>query len=670
MRIVPQQVSEGLFGPIDDSMRTTPWLLTPYSKHEWKLQSVDASEPIILGFIYPLGVAECLTTSTSLYRTVKEYAYWVRESEHSKMSNPTLVPNVRRLLHICSAMTNRQIWDFADVSVHHLRSIMRDCVHGGDRLIRASNRLEEGLFQFDHLDDLPRQLLLTEQYLNRLSVLKYLNIPDVMQFHPSISKVFNDFCRRVGLDVRYQSEKIADQSITFSTYKSYEAVINSVYGLRLRMEANSFAFNPKIARDAGYAKKNTKQVQSTPIPPPRLVFYLASKAADWIFTEAPRLFKTYENTFLCVPTHRRSLSQIGRAYDDLKDLFAACFFIIATFTARRPEEVRLLKQGCLRKDRSGQWWIEVALIKPKKRTVLLPVPPIVEAAVRVLEMFQARNPEPNSSVLFTYYDARAGVNRTINPANHLRNFAARVETPLYRDAKGVQTVWHWQARQCRRFTSVFYFYRFHGSMESLSTLLGHHDLRSARAYTKLDPAVAGLWHETEWEYVSEIVRGIAAGTKEFGGAATVHIQELSKRLLDLFRRRAVVAHPDDIVRATVKILQRSGVVVAVNQWATCLCPGTEAGAAKANCRRQGGDSDTIPLGADLSKASPSICNKCRWACFDGPARKFMDHTIEGLEGKLVSDDQSVLGMLQRERLIDLVNYRPVLEARADQGIRI
>jgi hypothetical protein len=138
------------------------------------------------------------------------------------------------------------------------------------------------------------------------------------------------------------------------------------------MEAQSLKERPFPEGAHSLAADLGAETESTPTVPPFLAIKLMEYSARTVL-EASEL-------------------EVGGAISSatVVDLLTACWVIVATFTARRAEEIFELSDhsdgdenpgGCLEGNRSNGWYLRIYIAKTHKETTWIPVPELLVRAI-------------------------------------------------------------------------------------------------------------------------------------------------------------------------------------------------------------------------------------------------------------------------------------------------
>ena len=341
-------------------------------------------------------------------------------------------------------------------------------------------------------------------------------------------------------------------------------------------------------------------------------------------------------------------------------LATACWILIAAFSARRDEEIDDLREGCLQGNDESGWWLNTYIEKTLQRKEWIPVPALVAQAVQALStLSKSARQHTGDDRLFQWLNP-AGKVYVFDVGTYLDDFAAKVQVPLHQPRGKPAVAWHWHPHQFRRFFAVLYFYRYEGAtLEALSHHLRHFSLEMTRRYVTQDPEVAALWVDVEWGYMGHIARSIVAGERSVSGAMGDRLKKTAKHLIDLFRRKLMIASPERVGATLKLIMQRQGLVLTPKPWVTCSCPRTKEAAKKAACRRDGATGTVDVVGPDFARAGPTVCSLCPHAITEGARISFVDAEIAHLEAAVAQPSRAntLFGLLEEARVVQLTEAR-------------
>lgn len=659
------RLQSGSSSPDLNAERHAGWLLSRYDEPVWTV--TDTRSPLkqaTIDFRMRLPDGRILTDATSFYVTIKEYAWWVRDSRYSRIDDaPTHARMVTNLMYLAYGLSLRNIWSFAEVQPIDLEQLVEDCRYGTDAVLHASERVEEYLKRLAHASKLepqpfgglPRYIReRTERnsvrhvpslHVHSEKVMAACNLPSGARLLPRVSALIREAAQANGLTPRSQSttsskELEALPNQTVQALQRWLDPVEQLYAMRRRIIGDAITFKPFPRGAARLAALKGVGVERTPIPPPSLALFLFEQAARWMLDDT-----------------KVKAMQLDRI--SVRRMATACWIIIAGFTARRREEIAELQAACLRGDDESGWWLCVYIAKTLQRNEWIPVPTLVVRAVGILSTISAAAREMSKNEYLFQWRRADGTVSQIDVAPYLDEFAGEVGVPLHKPRGGAAVVWHWHPHQFRRFFAVLYFYRFEGAtVEVLSHHLRHFSLDMTRRYITMDTEVAALWNDVEWGYTRDVARSIVAGERSIAGAAGLRLRKIAQRLVDFFRRKLLVSSPERVGASLALIMRRGGMVLTPKPWVTCTCPATHDAATQAACRR-GRPLDATATGPDFAHAGPTVCCSCPHAMTQQTKLPFVDTVVTHLSDAVESGARAgtVFGALERAKLVELRKAR-------------
>lgn len=223
-----------------------------------------------------------------------------------------------------------------------------------------------------------------------------------------------------------------------------------------------------------------------------------------------------------------------------KFLPTACAIVLATFTARRKEEIESLQADCIERDADGEPWLVTWIEKTLRDLDRIPVPESVVKAVELLtELSSHARAASGSDWLFAYQAPGFGTGMTYQLRYGLRDFVALVDVPALPDGSR----WEFAPHQFRRFFAIVYYHRFrHASLTALTAFLKHFNPEMTR------------------QYITEATRGVLARVREEADAATMRLKEgkvseaEAESTLQSLKgaQRAIVARADDFEHGRIE----------------------------------------------------------------------------------------------------------------------
>ena len=647
-----------------DERRRAPWLQNAYSEPVWMVADTgDPTRTAKIDFRFRLADGRLLVDAGRLCATVKEYAWWLRDSRYSRIDDAfTHATMVRNLMNLAHALSIRNINSFAHLQPFDLEQLVEECRYGTDAVLHASERVEaylQGLAVANAASPAPFGGL--PQYVVPSSGVRQMNVhservmtachlPSSASTLPRVAALIARAAKANGLGSRRHPRELGPLlNVTVQSMQRWLDPLEQLYAMRRRFEAEAISFKPFPRGAARVAAVKGVGTSRTPTPPPMLALHLLEHAARWIFD------------------HGRTLTTRSSDRSDILRVATACWIVIAAFTARRDKEIDDLRDDCLRGDEESGWWLNVYIEKTLQRKEWIPVPSLVARAVEVMRDISttARN-KTGTNNLFQWLRPDDDTTR-LDVSQYLDEFATAVQVPLHHPRGGPAVAWHWHPHQFRRFFAVLYFYRFEGAtIEALSHHLRHFSLEMTKRYVTQDPEVAMLWTDVEWGYMGYVARSIVAGERSVSGSAGERLKKIAQRLVDMFRRNLHIASPERVGASLALIMQRNGLVLTPKPWVTCSCPRTRDAAITAACRRQEPEADAV--GPDFAWAGPSVCSFCPHAMTEGTRQSFVNAEVFHLEAASASKLRggTLFGVLEEARMVELQQVRDTRYANASR----
>lgn len=154
--------------------------------------------------------------------------------------------------------------------------------------------------------------------------------------------------------------------------------------------------------------------------------------------------------------------------------------ILATFTARRDDELNNTPVNCVELDRSSNAWFSCLINKNENRVDRVPIPRSVVLAVQLLTRIRSLG-EASSKWLF---DLRCPISKKVKEFSAAKNmdvFTKFLGVPPVEDG----TFWRFKPHQFRKFFGVTYFWRFaYPNLTALTYQYRHFNSDATRDYLK------------------------------------------------------------------------------------------------------------------------------------------------------------------------------------------
>jgi hypothetical protein len=288
----------------------------------------------------------------------------------------------------------------------------------------------------------------------------------------------------------------------------------------------------------------------------------------------------------------------------------ACMIVIATFSARRHDEVLSIRaagprnKDCIFRDDSGLW-IETYIEKTIRDWVLTPCNEVVVASVELLRRWSAPARAASTSVrLFQYKQLLANKVVSFRPARVLQQYVKFLPITQMSDGSS----WRFTIHQLRRFFAITYYWRYqYGELASLSYHLRHIDPLITHLYVTEQDSGAIFRHINK-EHTMTILTEAALGERNISGPFGERFKRTVRRMLDRFRKTIRVISPELVEQAVERFVKRSGRRLKVFRWGYCAC-GTEKHQLRTARCLEGTDGE-LRVAPDLSRSGFSTCGDC------------------------------------------------------------
>lgn len=702
-----------LFGDADFTAR---WLHSPYSDPLWMISSTDDPENLHpIDFRFPMADGACLTEHPRLYQPIKRYARWVRDDRYAKVDNASVHATlVRNLIKTARYLSEKGIYSFSKFTPYLVEQFVEFARYGTEAVLGASEKMRAYVARVEEQTDaecdlhggfptlgmrpeagncVPKHRV---DFLDYEAVGTEIGLPgSQIQYCPQARWHLVNAAVKYGVKVTTPpaDEMPEIANVTVQNLTTWLDPIEGLYAMGDVIGPDAVQLRPFPQGLSTVAKAKGTGTVRTPTPSPRLALYFMEQAAIWVTDHASSLIAAYEReakhyhqskvqpgtTVLDFTADDElpfevSIHQRQRGHDlalgtAIKYLIAACFIIIATFTARRHEEILDLRLGCLRgNDRDG-YFLRIYIEKTLQRKEWIPVPNIVARAVEVLLRISERaRAATGSNRIFLYSSIKSGNEKhfSFTIRSILNEFAKFVGVPLPKQVGDTAPMpWHWSPHQFRRFFAILYYYRWHGaSINVLAHHLRHFDPEMTRVYITRDPEVAAIWTDAEWGFTLATARAIVAN-RDTGGGMGKKLGAYAQRIKDKMRQMVSVIDPREVATRLKAIMQRSHIVLTPKPWVDCSCPRSRSAAQRAQCRK-GKELPKDVVGPDFSAANPTVCKDCPWALISSSKMQHYDGEATELEFAVASSARAgtLFGILEASNLVSLNEVR---ESRAGRS---
>jgi len=647
----------------DLESRRRSWLGSPYELHEWIFRdSAGEGDDVTVNFDIRMADGRSLIEHTSLYATFKELIFWIRAGNYTRIDDAGRhAQYAKTLLRICYALTARGFSSFSALTSVDIDFLCEEAAMGLDKLTGVSAFLKEKLAAYETWEGVPTAFAKNMKF--KVGALRLaFNIPN-MWSSVEINSEVEVATARLNGEIKASVADLKEDPITVQNIMLVTSLFDALYSLRLYIEAPSIKFRPFPNGPSKHAEKLGATTTKTKIAPQQLVMTLLEQSVRHIANHGDAVRKAY-----LANLDARANGELFRPNAEalrprISVIAVACFILIAAFTARRTEEIKMLEHSCLEGTDDTGWWMKCYIEKTERKRSWIPIPNIVARAVKILSSFSADGDGDPNALIFNYLDPVSGKISDLSPEGKINDFARSVGAIEYANDNKEDLTWTWQPRQFRRFFAVLYIWRYKGKFESLSHHLRHFNLEMTNDYVTLDPENAREWTREVWNFRVQIMRDLVTGETVYTGPMGERLNKLVKRLREKFSDVQII--PEVLAKAVIRQLDKSSVVLTPKPWVTCCCPRTAGGCAKAACRKkagfEGGD-----IGPDFAAAGPTVCPGCPWALIGPENVGYFDDELQAIPSAM-EDSPTIFGELQAANVVVLSQFRESLNVRSGAG---
>lgn len=645
---------------VDPQSRRRSWL----DAYEFSRWTVSDSEGIgkeeTINFDVRMADGRSLLEHADLYATAKELVFWIRAATYTRIDDAKRHWQYgQAVLRLCYGLTARGFFSFAALTSIDIDMICEEAAFGADGLTAASTLLKASLAPYDSWENIPRSLIKGEDFdLN--SVVNALNLPPTWARRELASELKVAAARLKGVKIASVAN-VREQPITVQNILIVTTIFEVLFALRHLIEATPISFRPFPEGAARRAADLGRTSSRTPVPPPELALRLMENSTRYIVEHSDNIVVAHRE----IVAARKNGSWKRRSAEALRpqirSLGVACYVLIAAFTARRSEEIKLLERDCIAGSDLDGWWMKVYIEKTERQRTWIPIPNIVARSVNVLRSLACDGEGEPSGLLFEYLDPVTDRHSDLGPERSLNQFAESVGAREYANDNDTKVeTWNWVTRQFRRFFAVLFFYRYKGKLETLAHHLRHFNLKMTNDYVTLDPDIAKIWTQEVWNYQIEVARDLVTGRSTYSGPMGKRLTKLANRLRDKFSSSVLVVS-DIIGKALIRQMKKNQLVLTPKPWVTCACPRNRRGCDKAACRKVVGVDDN-EIGPDFSAAGPTVCPGCPWALIGPENLVYMDEQLEGMSANASSyGGTTIFAELQASNVMALSGFRDGLK---------
>ncbi|MFC4655992.1 hypothetical protein ACFO3I_13330 [Rheinheimera marina] len=425
-------------------------------------------------------------------------------------------------------------------------------------------------------------------------------------------------------------------------------------------KSKTFRTEPFIEGASKVATRFGSVTQRTRTIPPKTAFAIMSESAKWVIDYSDEILSllnekadartvvdrlSAKGLKIDVRDGRRKHYGVVTLDGVVRYLFAACFTVIASLTARRKEEIFDLGFKCVDEDRGdGAYWLTIYIEKTSQRYDLCPVPVMVKKAVGVLEKLshEARLCSQSDS-LWLYISDGEVVSLGDGPIRYsLQDFYCK-----FVDPESIEN-WSLSFHQFRRMFALLYYYRFEGAyIGALSYHLRHFNIEMTKRYIT-DEKFMKEMKEIGEDWTASFLRRVIAGEEKIGGKAGEKMKRKLADWLGHFRENVDVVERERVVEKLMRYMNRVGTDFTQQVWGTiCSCPKKTTLRRYANCADGNGE-------PNIQNGSEEICGGCPYSAYTS---RFADAICHKIESKQKAVDfcghGSVLGEVSGVQIVVL-----------------
>lgn len=641
---------------IDPGSRRRSWL-DAYEYSRWTVRDSEGSgKEETINFDVRMADGRSLLEHTGLYATAKELLFWIRAGTYTRFDDALRHKQYGdAMLRVCYGLTARGFFSFAALTSIDIDMICEEAAFGVDGLTAASRLLKNALVPYDTWKNVPRSLIKDDAF-DLKSVVNAFNLPPTWARKELESELQVAMARLKGVKIASAAD-VREHPITVQNIQTVTMIFEALFALRHFIEATPIAFRPFLEGAARRAADLGSTSNRTPIPPPELALRLMENSTRYIVEHSGHIIAAHRTILAARKdgTWKRKKAEALRL--QISSLGVACYILIAAFTARRSEEIKLLERDCIAGNDLDGWWMKVYIEKTERQRTWIPIPSIVARSVKVLRSLARDGKGEPSGPLFVYLDPVTNKYSDLGPERFLNQFAESIDAREYaNDNNAKMETWNWVTRQFRRFFAVLFFYRYKGRLETLAHHLRHFNLQMTNDYVTLDPENAKIWTQEVWNYQVEVARDLVTGRSTYSGPMGTRLNKLAARLRHKFSSSVLVVS-DIIGKALIRQMKKNQLVLTPKLWVTCTCPRNRKGWEKAACRKlAGGDSSDI--GPDFSAAGPAVCPNCPWALIGSENLAYFDEQLEAMSVNASSGGgKTIFAELQAANVVALSGFR-------------
>jgi len=431
-----------------------------------------------------------------------------------------------------------------------------------------------------------------------------------------------------------ESLDLVPSAITMQDLHRKLIPLDEIWSWKHYFRCKTFRIEPFIGGASKIATRLGATSQRTRTIPPKTAFAIMGESAKWVIDYADEILCLLQECADALTVKNRLLAKGLRI--DVRDgsrkhygvvkldgvvryLFAACFTVIASLTARRKEEIFDLGFGCIDENRGdGAYWLTIYIEKTSQRYDLCPVPAMVKKAISILEKLSCESRLRSQSDSLWQYISNGEVVILKDSAikNSLQDFYCKFVDPESKEN------WNLSFHQFRRMFALLYFYRFEGAyIGALSYHLRHFNIEMTKRYVT-DEKFMKEMKEIGEGWTASFLRRVIAGQEKIGGKAGEKVKRKMADWLGHFRKNVDVVERERVVEKLIRYMNRVGTDFTQQVWGTiCSCPKKTSLRRYAHCADDKGE-------PNIQNGSEEICGGCPYSAYTSRFADAISHKIE------------------------------------------
>ncbi|MBY3177562.1 hypothetical protein HFO27_23460 [Rhizobium leguminosarum] len=634
--------------------RRRSWL-DSYEGHKWTVTDTigTGDDSQIINFDVPMADGRSLIRHEDLYATAKELVFWIRAGTYTRIDDAERHKQYgANMVRLCYGLTARGIYSFGSLTTIEIDAICADAAFGADGLTVCSQRIKKLLSEYTNWGEVPEYLAKDKEF-DAVAVRDQLNIPR-RWLKAEVESEVRSATARLNGKLLLSVADLKEEPITSQNINLVTMVIEALFALRHVIEATSIAFRPFPEGAARRAEDLGRLISRTPVPPPELAMRLLENTTRYMIDHNEHVLALYRDLMAERGSSSWSRGRAEEVAKRVRSLVVACYILIAAFTARRTEEIKLLERECLAGNNGDGWWMRIYIEKTERQLTWMPVPDLVARAVEILKSLTTNPDVDPKSHLFEYADPVSGKIVELSPETQLNNFTQSIGAREYANDNNETKEWSWITRQFRRLFAVIFFYRYRGRIQTLAHQLRHFDSRMTNDYVTMDPEVAKIWDQEVWNHQIEIARDIVTGRTTYSGAMGKRLTRLVEVLRVKFSDSITVVS-EAAGAALVRQLRKGQHVLTPKLWVTCSCPRTHGACEKAACRKLSGYGEK-DVGPEFASAGPGVCPDCPFALIGPENLVYIDEQRAALAASakaMAMEGPTIFAELQAAQLLKI-----------------